>query len=162
MCKCQCGVSCRVRASKLKSGQTKSCGCYKRDRAAEVNTLDAPWIAMRNELLGSYRRSAKVRGLKFELSLEECENLFKGNCNYCGVGPSSVKTRRHKNARRLNEAVYRYNGIDRADNNLGYTVDNAVSCCRTCNMAKSGKPLNEWISWLDQIASFRKMDNGQF
>jgi hypothetical protein len=38
LCKCNCGNICSVRAKDLRSGNTKSCGCYAVDVAKEVNT----------------------------------------------------------------------------------------------------------------------------
>lgn len=32
-CRCECGGLCTVRAASLKTGNTKSCGCYNRDKA---------------------------------------------------------------------------------------------------------------------------------
>ena len=39
ICKCDCGNKTIVRASNLKSGHTKSCGCYKKTREIEANTV---------------------------------------------------------------------------------------------------------------------------
>ena len=39
-CKCDCGNEIEVRSDNLKSGNTKSCGCYQKDRAYEVNTIN--------------------------------------------------------------------------------------------------------------------------
>ena len=39
LCKCDCGNETIVRTSNLESGHTKSCGCYKRMREIEANTV---------------------------------------------------------------------------------------------------------------------------
>ena len=39
LCKCRCGNAVRVPTSCLMSGVTRSCGCYQKDRASEVNTI---------------------------------------------------------------------------------------------------------------------------
>ena len=38
LCRCECGNEVTVRGSDLKSERTTSCGCYRRERAAETNT----------------------------------------------------------------------------------------------------------------------------
>ena len=34
LCFCECGAECKIQNSHLRSGQIKSCGCLRRDRAA--------------------------------------------------------------------------------------------------------------------------------
>jgi hypothetical protein len=38
-CICDCGNTRRVQGGALKSGHTKSCGCYNKERAVETNTI---------------------------------------------------------------------------------------------------------------------------
>ena len=37
LCKCDCGNEVKVLGKHLRSGNTKSCGCYQRERAAQSN-----------------------------------------------------------------------------------------------------------------------------
>lgn len=46
-----------------------------------------------------------------------------------------------------------YNGIDRIDNQKGYSLDNVVACCRICNNAKSDMTVHEFHSWIMRIAA---------
>lgn len=39
---------------------------------------------------------------------------------------------------------YRYNGIDRVDNNKGYEIENVVTCCTDCNKKKLKKTQEEF------------------
>ena len=47
--------------------------------------------------------------------------------------------------------IYIYNGIDRIDNNKGYTIDNIVPCCHICNQAKSSFTLQEFQDWIEKV-----------
>src|SRR5438270_7978687 len=38
-CSCSCGAEAVVEAAKLRSGHSRSCGCYQRQRAAEARTV---------------------------------------------------------------------------------------------------------------------------
>lgn len=96
--------------------------------------------------LNSYKRNAATRGLTWELTDEQAFILFGGDCEYCGAI--------------ANEHMYRgsgcstsfaCNGIDRIDNELGYTLDNVVSCCKLCNVAKSNKLYTDWMRWIGRI-----------
>lgn len=40
LCLCDCGTEVIVKGSCLKSGHTKSCGCYKREKASEIHRLN--------------------------------------------------------------------------------------------------------------------------
>lgn len=39
-CRCECGEECIVRADRLKSGATLSCGCLRKERQSEANTKE--------------------------------------------------------------------------------------------------------------------------
>ena len=85
-------------------------------------------------LISVYRHSAKKRGYCFELTREQFAELTKQNCWYCGVKPSQIK---HEDRRKsLHRGFYLYNGIDRMDNNQGYTEANCIPCCSRCNKMK--------------------------
>jgi hypothetical protein len=62
--------------------------------------------------------------------------LFKKECYYCG----------EKNYACINDYIddkckSKFCGIDRMDNNIGYTIDNCVPCCIICNMMKGNKSI---------------------
>lgn len=76
--------------------------------------------------IASYKSGAKKRGLEFQLSREQVSQYFQGTCFYCG-GIEKM-------------------GIDRKDNQQGYTVKNCVSCCYTCNVFKRALSMDSFIS----------------
>ena len=67
-----------------------------------------------------YKRRAKRKDMIFELTKEECIDLFNQPCYYCGYISESL------------------NGIDRVDVTKGYTKSNSVPCCTYCNQMKGG------------------------
>lgn len=63
------------------------------------------------------KHRAKKQNKEFTLTLEQYEQLLNTPCHYDGVsllGESGV-------------------GLDRIDNNKGYTLENVLPCCGTCN-----------------------------
>jgi hypothetical protein len=40
------------------------------------------------------------------------------------------------------------------DNTCGYTSDNVVPCCKTCNMAKRDMTVQEFTSWLKRACAY--------
>lgn len=134
-CKCDCGNVCERKTSVL--GHTKSCGC-------------SSWRCMRmgiepakNKLFASYYKTARHKGIPFELSREQFFDLVGKSCYYCGNEPTNVSRTR------LVEFIY--NGIDRMDNSKGYTIDNCVPCCSTCNYAKRAMTQEQFRNWIKRI-----------
>lgn len=143
-CRCICGRGTVVRTWALKTGRIKSCGkgCWKRSLLADHQ-------AAKNELYKRYRSAAKVRGYNFALTRSEFSELIVRDCHYCGAAPSSrTHLKRHEE--------FRYNGIDRVDNELGYTLANCVPCCDICNNSKSTLELGAWLSWIQRVHAFQK------
>jgi hypothetical protein len=77
-----------------------------------------------------YKKNAGYRNLPFELTKEQFREITKQDCFYCGAPPSRL----HK--RLISNGAYLCSGVDRADNEIGYTIKNSVACCTTCNMMK--------------------------
>jgi hypothetical protein len=140
LCECNCENKTEIilDSSKLTSGNTQSCGCYKKDK---MRKSDSSF----NKLYSTYKHNAKSRGLHFGLNKMVFEKLVQGNCHYCGVKPS-------KPLKNFYGVVdYFYNGIDRVDNKIGYVPENCVSCCETCNRAKRIMGQQEFYSWIDSV-----------
>lgn len=133
-CRCKCGNECdRVQRALLDPG-TSSCGCGKNvGRPGHGN-------GSFNALLASYRRGAADRGLEFTLTDAQFRGLTKADCYYCGA----VAAQKLTNGRC---SPYIYNGVDRSDNRIGYTVDNSRPCCGTCNFAKRTSSEADFLAW---------------
>lgn len=132
LCKCICGKERIVKASSLKSGRVKSCGCLVKEQLKDLHTHAKLSLgeASFNSIYRTYKRNASNRNLLFELNKIDFKYLLKQNCYYCNSEPKLVQKSTHNNGNFI------YNGIDRVDNNKGYVLDNCVSCCRSCNISK--------------------------
>jgi hypothetical protein len=102
-----------------------------------------------NLLYSSYIRSAKKRGLCFELSREEFRFFTKQKCIYCGSIPQSV-TRPNSVG-----GGYVYNGIDRKDSDKGYILRNCVPCCSQCNYSKLKYSVQKFLSHIEKIHQYQ-------
>jgi hypothetical protein len=103
-----------------------------------------------NQLLLGYKRSSRDRKQPFELTNEQFYKLVQQPCYYCNTSDSNLKkTVAYPNG-------FPYNGIDRLNPKIGYTITNSVSCCRDCNFAKQGMTKKQFISWIDKVYSFLK------
>lgn len=94
-------------------------------------------------LYSKYKYKAQERGLEFSLTLEEFLKITSMDCYICGAAPSNKLHRKDRK-----NTPYIYNGIDRSDNGLGYTIDNVRPCCMRCNMIKRELTHDELIKHL--------------
>lgn len=137
VCHCDCGTVRAVKSDSLHSGRSKSCGCLHFVRFSLPSG-----VAAFNDIFRNARRRAMASGREWKLTKEQVRFLTKQDCYYCGQAPSqSMGGKRHN-------GFYTYNGLDRVDNTKGYTIENVVPCCGTCNIAKRATSLNEFRDWI--------------
>ena len=139
-CVCDCGTIKSNNLSRIRYGRSKSCGCnwiknFKTTMGVKFGDKKPtfrlpPGESAFNILYYTYKRNSIKRKYNFKLTREEFKELTKGNCYFCGVEPSFVHQPIGTNG------GYVYNGIDRYNNNAGYTKGNSVTCCADCNRAK--------------------------
>jgi hypothetical protein len=160
VCECQCGNRKTVRMDALKSGRTKSCGCYQSEMASEKNSTNFLERAL-DSILSSYKGGAKSKKLEFSLNKAEFRNIISQDCHYCGTEPRLVDWNRFSAVRKYKPSdlqdIYA-NGIDRKDNSIGYTSENTVPCCPDCNYAKRGKTYEYFLAYLSRITRFMGTD----
>ncbi len=142
-CQCDCGTT-RIVSIKSLGGGSQSCGCLAVDRTKEVNCLQ-PGESARRVVYGDYQRSAQRRGLVFDLTPEQFYLVTQQPCYYCGS--ATMRTRKTNES----DDGFAFNGIDRADNSRGYTVDNVVPCCTDCNYGKGTMSAKEFLDWIQQV-----------
>jgi hypothetical protein len=156
-CLCSCGNSKEIVTANIANGHTKSCGCLREEaKKASIAFMaaahqKAPGVSGFNTFINGYRRSAEIRGLEFSISNDLFRELTLRNCSYCNAVPH---TERRANSVR---ATYIGNGIDRVDNTIGYTIDNCVSCCPTCNYMKRELSTKDFI---EHIVAIARNNNG--
>lgn len=136
---CECGNFRELPSSAF--SRVKSCGCQKPKRyiPGGFSVFNSAWT--------HYRTSAARRGLEFSLDRKLFEELMKGNCTFCDAPPTE---RRYS----LSQKAYPVNGIDRLDPYKGYTDENCVTCCWTCNKLKGSFSQEEFLAQVRKISSF--------
>lgn len=153
LCQCICGKEVIVQTSALRAGKTKSCGCLKAELSSQRG-LALPSQAGFNKLLQRYKRQAKKRKLIFSLTDEEFRSITSSKCYYCNADPvmeSDLKGVKGISKERITFGRYLYNGIDRVDSSIGYTIQNTVPCCRKCNTWKSDMTQQEFAEHVRNI-----------
>jgi hypothetical protein len=127
----------------LRKGRTQSCGCG-------VNPIKffGDEASLR-ELYRDYRDGAKKRALVFELTIDDFRKLTSSDCVYCGAKPNKLAR-----ARKGTRVHYVYNGVDRRENQSGYSKENCSPCCSTCNHMKCQMSISDFLAHIRRIAGF--------
>lgn len=143
-CLCDCGTHKKIRANSLSTGAVISCGCYNKEHNL-YKMMDTSPIEF---LYFNYQRGSKARNIEFDLTMECFSILVVSSCHYCGDLESNT-------LRRYKKEEFKYNGIDRKDSSLGYTIDNCVPCCVRCNFSKGIMTEQEFDIWIRKVYAFR-------
>lgn len=138
---CDCGTH-TIAKSYSKVKIQKMCLKCRKTNSHRINTATSF-----NMVFREYVRSAKLRGLCFNLTKEQIFGLTQQSCFYCGAEPSNVMRPSAKGG------SYVYNGIDRKDSNMGYIMENVVSCCKKCNNAKWDLSTADFLNHIKKVYS---------
>lgn len=153
---CDCGKTATRYAGQLTSGVSWRCrGCSSKTRVNQTKVSGKTYVT--KAAYGSYVKCAVRRDYSFDLSIEEFESFIFSNCGYCGATPKNqIKDRRMY----ADETpLPKYNGIDRMNNSIGYTLDNSITCCRWCNEAKKAKSIEEFDTWMKGLSENYRSGN---
>lgn len=133
-CICECGNEVFETGGKLRSGHTKSCGCYGPGRHTNISKSN------------TYRTWVGIR--------KRCESPSHKNRNYAGRGISVCKRWENSYQEFLNdmgERPSRLHSIDRIDNNGNYDCGK----CEDCNSRGVFKCNCRWASSSEQSRNTR-------
>ena len=87
-----------------------------------------------------YEKAALRRGMEFDISYDQFIEYWDNQCHYCGQPIKGI-------------------GLDRIDNKKGYTLDNIVVCCKTCNWMKHTLLNDVFIKQCKLIAIKHSLNN---
>lgn len=129
-----CKNEIKVRAGKFvePSGYCRSCAAK---HSAETNNgrKIQPYMYLFNIM----KTNAKLRNIPIEMSYEEFLDFTQEtNCTYCGTELIWEPHFRHKGTSQA------YN-LDRIDHSLGYTKENCIPCCLSCNFTRGNRFTHE-------------------
>ena len=82
LCKCKCGKMTIVKGASLRSGKTKSCGCYQKIRTSEASTKD-----LVGQTIGNFTILESIIGTKGQE-----RHKWRCRCNLCGNENAVIQT----------------------------------------------------------------------
>lgn len=158
-CQCECGTKTFVLTHHLISKNTQSCGCLRSNeaknnikKAIKTRTIYDPKISSARKLWRQYKYNDK----KCTLTFDEWFKLSQDNCYYCGIQPFNnynyFLKRKNASQDAKDNGNFIYNGIDRVNSNLPHTLNNCVTCCYTCNKAKSDRNIDDFYKYIKNLS----------
>jgi hypothetical protein len=96
-------------------------------------------------IVNDIKAKARARKKEWALNHREAFQIITSACHYCGFKPNWPEERV---------------GIDRIDNEIGYTVKNSAPCCFTCNSAKGIMGKDKFREWVCRV--YETMTKSQF
>ena len=160
VCACDCGTSgSRFFKNALIGGRVKSCGCYNREKHRKPGQDGAhgAWFSYLKD-------AAKLKEREFCLTADDARRLCSLPCQYCGIEAqpwlgakkmyltsAASKRTRVPDTAFADSKIISVNGLDRVDSTRGYTLDNVVPCCRTCNTAKLDMTVADFSAWVTRV-----------
>jgi len=144
-CRCECGTEKNVVGATLKNGTSRDCGCGRKEIGRQ-RFSEPPQEASKRFLLRSYLRSSAKKGHIWDIPDDDFFRLVQQNCYYCGAPPAQIRRRKDS----VQNGYFLYNGIDRSNNDVGYTIDNCVPCCARCNYAKRASSQEDFVAWVSR------------
>jgi len=92
-----------------------------------------------------YSRTARDKRLDFDLSFSDFNNIVSEPCYYCDIIQDKG-----------------FNGIDRKDSTIGYTLDNCVSSCTMCNFMKGSYGVDYFYHKIEHILTYNGIIKGNY
>jgi hypothetical protein len=123
----------------------KSMSTWKNGRSEQIIERHDQWKKSASYRYDETFTRANRNDIPFTLTRSQFEYKMSKPCFYCG---------REKNE---NERCF---GLDRFDNDKGYTDQNAVCCCAQCNMMKKDVPYQLFVRHIEHILYFNNIITG--
>lgn len=145
LARCDCGNIKELSPHEVARGSIKTCGTcqYARDLRSKRAIPGTPLPTAKRQLYRKYVERAVKSNIEWSLTPEVFGEITGRSCTYCGDPPTLT----------FKKTKLLYNGIDRVLNDKGYTLDNSVACCGTCNKMKWAFKVEEFLIKAFKIAA---------
>jgi hypothetical protein len=166
MCKCECGTIKKFFKSNVKSGHTKSCGCYNSQCSSERaknssmilyhKRIDTGSKLIINDFWAPFLKRSKERGLEVSITPMDLEQLFlkqQGKCAFTGI-PIKLPLNSIERRKSIQTA-----SLDRIDNNKPYTKDNIQWVHKVTNIMRRSLSIAEFKHWCKLVAEYEPKVN---
>lgn len=141
--KCDCGEIFSASGTLMRRNKITSC-----KNCSFINRSKISVKTTQNEMVFTKRvlNRCNTKHISVSITADEYIEKAKMNCHYCNAEPMFAN-----GTARLGESLLKIHGLDRIDASLGYTHENTVSCCVTCNTMKASMSTNEFLLHINKV-----------
>ena len=147
LCECHCKETFAATYSELKRGRY---GCWECRNEFISLSKRKGYKEISGDFWDRTKRSAKVRNLEFNISIEDVWNLFLQQNRKCALTGIDIKFNPRKS--KLKEATA---SLDRIDSSKGYIIDNVQWVHKVINNLKMDLDEQEFIDWCNKVSEYR-------
>ena len=115
----------------------------------------APYVGERY-VFRRVKSDAVTAGREFNIDFDWFVKMVHMPCFYCHRKDINTCTVPSKRPGETLIERFRYNGLDRIHNEIGYVESNCVPSCIVCNRAKNNMPFEEFMEWLKVLVDYRQ------
>lgn len=162
-CLCDCGNVSYVTTTELRSGHTKSCGCWSREQARKAMTGQRYYVKRRlgtKNVKKSYfdrvRKGAIERNLEFNISIEDMQSLLEKQNFKCALTGDDITMSLENSAFRIAKGIAIHNtaSLDRIDSSKGYTLENIQWVHKEINLIKQNLKEQDLLVWCKKLINY--------
>lgn len=101
------------------------------------------------------KSDANRAGREFDLPMDWFKHAIHAPCHYCGRSDRNSISVPSKRPGEWLVRDFKYNGLDRLNNDIGYVIQNCVPCCYICNRAKNSMVYQDFIEYINDMVQYR-------
>ncbi len=139
-CICECGGETIASGSDLSLGKRKSCGCLKA-RGGPDNPRWKGCGSISGHYWSQVKRGAEIRGLSFNLSIEEAWKILEDQEHKCALSGLEISFAYGRSKKRKGTTA----SLDRIDSSLGYDTSNVHWVHKDINQMKMDFPMSRFL-----------------
>lgn len=144
--RCVCGNQKIVACSRLRTNESKQCkDCSFKERSFKALQVTQHQQMFKRLILDR----CKKHNIEVSITVDDYAKIINQNCFYCGDAPK--QTTRFATRKYVNTETVFANGVDRIDSSIGYTLNNCIPCCTSCNYAKHKLTQQEFFDKIKKI-----------
>ena len=145
-CTCECGNIQLFTKSNFQKIKNNICRCN-----LTTSRMLPFGEAAKRQCYKAYKHNATRAGREFSLTEIEFHEITQKDCYYCEAQPSIISKPGNYKKQINDTGSYLRNGIDRKNNEIGYTLENSLPCCTICNRAKKDMVFEDFMVWINKL-----------